>query len=155
MQKKTLMMSFAEKRHGHEKEYSRFLDEMPLANDGVKLKPKVKKTKQHTKKASNDPVAKISKKYEAEIRKFEAEVASGKGQVKLPSTKSEQISTRSSKPSIAESKNTETDQDFYKEVNAILMKKTLSKNVADGSGVGTTGIIDAGDGFPRRRWIFC
>ena len=27
------------------------------------------------------------------------------------------------------------------------MKKTLSKNVADGSGVGTQGIIDAGDGF--------
>jgi DNA helicase II / ATP-dependent DNA helicase PcrA len=116
--KNFLMLSFAEKRQDDEKLYSRFLDEMPSVDDGVKLK-KLKRPSANSvlpNLRATEPMARLSK-----IMKR----AETKGR---PSR--------------------EDDKEFYREINEILSNKSLNKNIADGSGVGPGWeSLDVGRGF--------
>ncbi len=148
--KSFLMITYADKRDGVEKKYSRFLDEMPLAFESVSEpnRKSVDKQQKLKPKSKIDPISLITRKYENQIKLMETHdelVARQKAEALSRSTNST-LSRNSDKTDRVKGSNDE-DRAFYREINEILVQKKLSKNVADGSGAALDGRIEADDGF--------
>ena len=148
--KSFLMMTYADKRDGVEKKYSRFLDEMPLAFESVSEPNQKSLDKQQKPKPRSkaNPISLMTRKYENQIKLMETHdelVARQKVEALSRSTNST-LSRKSNKTDRVKGSNDE-DRAFYREINEILAQKKLSKNVADGSGAALDGRIEADDGF--------
>lgn len=148
--KSFLMMTYVDKRDGVEKKYSRFLDEMPMAFDGLSepQKKSFEKKQKPKRRSKIDPISMITRKYENQIKLMETHdesVAKQKAEALLRSTNSS-LNREPKKMDILKGNNDE-DRAFYREINETLLQKKLSKKIADGSGAIIEGQIEADDGF--------
>ena len=148
--KSFLMMTYVDKRDGVEKQYSRFLDEMPMAFEGMSEPQQKSANEQQKAKQRNriDPISTITRKYENKIKSMETYDELVARQKAEALSKSTNLSlNRRSQKTIKVKGDNDDERAFYFEINEILRHKKLSKNVADGSGAMMEGRIEADDGF--------